>query len=479
MDSSNSTNNKAPFDKNDLDNPVFDWENMKTGIFEKIESEDPDFFEKKRKRRPLVWFWFGLLVLAGACIVLMQISHKNKKSTIANVPVAANLNTRSQGLGSGGFINEQNFKETSSGATIESTPLKPFNNLDENLINKSTKKPGKTSEISTILTDPRESGLSQSLISNAGTINSTPSDFYPKSLVSNLLIDKLNSTIVDKKQAFLVEILPNTFIKPVVFNRTISFKKPASPTIHELSENGVEKNNRLARFAILSGGLMSFSKYTGSSAAIDLRNNNTTPYFGYHFGIDYWKPIGKKDFLLMGMDAQFTYQNIDISTQRTVDTLLKNVLLNITSFAVGGLSSENYGDTLVTATENNRLVKYNAYRSLQTQMGYGRQFGSRKWHFTPFVGFAGKFAFNNNGITVAADKSLLYFDNRKPILRRFQLQAFGGIEIERCLTSKASLLLRYRFDKNLQNSSTEEKMSIFFGHHILSVGASVRLGNSL
>ena len=81
----------------------------------------------------------------------------------------------------------------------------------------------------------------------------------------------------------------------------------------------IETNPITWQLGVSGGALMSFSKYRGDSEAGDLRNANTSPYFGYHYGIDIEATLPTHFTLMLGLNRTVVYQNIDIYTERNIE----------------------------------------------------------------------------------------------------------------------------------------------------------------
>lgn len=67
----------------------FGWENMQPGIYDKIEKAQPDFFQK-RKRRYLIFWLFGFIII-GALAFLLFSNHQLNRPGFLNLRGLGNL----------------------------------------------------------------------------------------------------------------------------------------------------------------------------------------------------------------------------------------------------------------------------------------------------------------------------------------------------------------------------------------------------
>lgn len=450
------------------DGPTFSWEEMQGGIFDKILEEEPGFFEEKPRRRMAIWFWLGAaaLLLGGFGIWqfsgLTGASHTGgEKESTPNCPATAPTET-------------QEIKT----APIANIPndLKD-NNLSKNIDGK------QASRINTNII-PAENNPAFISEKNSGNINGGLFIVEKNSdeTVANKPAQNTEQNTVPTNKSFS-EIPSSLFLKihflEVETNYpslALSVKAEAETGPENNGKNNNDGHQKKGQWAVAAtgGSVISLSKYAGSSTAEILRNNNTSPYFGYQFGVGISAPLSQKSHLFFGANRAVVYQNIDIQTARQVDVLQKNALLHETRYVVGNRVESVHGDTLVTGTERNRLVKYNAFKSIQIHAGYARDFSNKKWTFSPFGGLAAGMVDHQKGYTVADDKSIFPFDKDNPILQRFQFQALAGVNAERKLSDNISLLFQYRFDQQLNNASAESGLTLRPAYHFCSLGIAMQ-----
>lgn len=459
-------NNANASDKNDgkgWDDPAFGWDNMQQGIFEKIVEEDPDFFKEKRMRRVPFWFWFCAAMLVGG----------------------------------GVFLYFQN------GSKVTPKAPKPHSTLNENIASvqpniventgiatpKSNSEATESIASNTISNDEKTSANNQSnrKSTTAKPLNSTA----VKSSAPALFVDEKSAAIVrnddqiaiekerQSPQTLTLSITPLTHlsvldIHPFLFPLAAPIIEP-QPKTPSTEPSETPKPKGQWSLSATGGGLLSNTKYTGSSAAVALRNEHTSPWFGYQYGMALNAPFCPKARLFIGVNRQVAYQNIDIYTERMVRHAQKNALLAIKHNVVAGNSTNSYGDTTVNAIEKNRLVHYNEQKSVQSQVGFAWQITSKRWHFSPFAGCAVGYLTSMEGFTVAADKSIFGFGKAAPILRKFKFLPLAGFNVERDLGKALALTMNYQFQRQINNASKEIGMSYKPVTSFVSLGISMKM----
>lgn len=461
-----STNNRE--EKNNRPNgqewedAAFGWDNMKDGIFENILAEDPQFFEEKRKKRIPIWFWFStaLLLLGG---IGFWLQNANEETTTTEQPITVPVeevpkNNQPVAAASAPdkVFTENNNQPNEANAD---SPINPPNRLDQvNGLSTSGSTQfaafGETTQVEAVDTNAVTNVFSKIEEENPASNEPINETQYLRPNAPSLLAVTLGTLDSDP-------FIPS-LVLPVLAEKQ-----------NAKEEENKEEEKGKWRIAATGGSIFSYAKYSGASAAAALRNDNTSPYFGYEYGLTAAKPLANNNSLLFGLNRQVAYQNIDIYTERQIWTLQKNVLLSITHFAVGGRTSETYGDTIVLDTQKTWLVQYNEFKSVQAEFGFTKNIFLKKWSFSPLVGIATGLVTHQDGRTVAADKSVFEFNADNAIVKRFQFKTWAGVEVGRKLTEQVSLLFRYRFDKQWNNASAEKGLVLRPANHEVSLGVAM------
>ncbi|MEZ4954329.1 MAG: hypothetical protein R2825_12250 [Saprospiraceae bacterium] len=463
MDSTNNREekNNRPHGQ-EWDDAAFGWDNMKDGIFENILAEDPQFFEEKRKKRMPIWFWFsaGLLLLGGLGFWFM---HTNEEPTSPKLPAAVpveELPAKDQPIATATepdkiFVEKNNQPTEANNASPINPSIRPNQINDPSTLGSTQSAAfGKTTQVEAVISNGVPTAFSKIEEEKLASIEPVYETQNLHSDTPSLLALKLEALKVDPSTPSLV-----------------------LPVLVEKNDGSEEGNNEEKkgkwRFAATGGSIFSFAKYAGTSAAAALRNDNTSPYFGYEYGLTAAKPLANNNSLLFGLNRQVAYQNIDIYTERQIWTLQKNVLLSVTHYAVGGRTSEIYGDTIVQDTQKTWLVQYNEFKSVQAEFGFAKNISLKKWSISPLAGIAVGLVTHQDGRTVAADKSVFEFNADNAIVNQFQFKTWAGLEVGRQLTERVSLLLRYRFDKQWNNASAEKDLVLRPSNHEVSLGVAM------
>jgi hypothetical protein len=412
------------------EDPSYAWEQMQGGIFDKIQAQDPDFFKKDRKRRPIWWFWLaglGMLVLGLAFGLGLNQEPADAPPSGKDYPAPAIV------------------------AGAEQLPSKEeiCNDPPEHLTEVEKTAP------SIVSTDSRQaSAAPEKEITERISVPETPlppinkpvftPDFSSVKPLQGIAITGLNS-----KTAFLLPELP----KPG-FN-----KAPASTT----SSSGW-------KVLTYAGLALSPQNYRGTSPIADFRNNNTDHYTGYAIGIKALAPTGKRSFLLMGVEQEFGYQYLDVYIEREVEVLKENALLSVTNYLVGSHSVHVYGDTTVAGLEKTRLAQYNEFVTSRISLGWGMQWENKNWQFRPQIALVGGWLNRASGRTIAEDYAVQEYNNDNPIYSRWQLMSSAGVDVEKQISSRMGLFVGYQFNKQWNNASVESDLTLRPAFHRLSAG---------
>lgn len=456
MDSDKSRDKNSEHQpRQEWEDPAFSWDEMKDGIFGKILDEEPDFFEEKPRRRFIVWFWVGTAVLLLSGLGVWQfagVEPSDSHNPAVNAPVE---------------------KQAPANTPVAKVPHLPIEN---GLPTKEEETTAPTARQSNAPSSADQSEIRPFKVLQENPAESAPSEESPESVA---VVEEEASAFnqlqeVEAPERFEIEVPSHldALWQPLKIESSI----PQLPdAIFAESENGNSDQVRGQwEIAALGGAVLSFSQYQGNSAVVNLRNDHTSAYFGYQFGVDISAPLSEKSYLVFGLNRQVVYQNIDINTVRMVEVLQENTLLHVTHYVVGDRASEVFGDTLVAGIERNRLVNYNEFKSVQAHAGYARDFKKENWLFSPFAGLAVGMIDHQEGLTVAEDKSIFSYNQDNPVLSRFQLNALAGANIERKLAGDLSLVFQYRFNQQWNNASAENGLALRPASHYFSAGVAKR-----
>lgn len=462
---SNEKNRAKNNNQEEWNDPSFSWEEMQEGIFDKILEEEPDFFEEKPRRRIAIWFWFGAAALIFGGLGAWYFMNDKDETIIQpsnNTPTEI-IETKTSPVA------ESNIKEE------KTNTVKPNNLIQTNKLSTSTISLSKKSTVQ------KDASTEKTLFNTKNeTLISSNQITEPEKEENNLSPQLIIDNKIQTPASLSVNI---PFVKlekePLILSTTYPKQENTEENIDGLKDDEEEsqkdKNKKeKGQWAVVATGgtVLSFSKYSGNSNAENLRNDNTSPFFGYQFGVEAFAPLSSKSRITFGVNRAVVYQNIDIQTFRQVQELQENALLHVTHYAVGNRVAEVHGDTLVTGIERNRLVKYNEFKSIRAHAGYMRDFKKENWSFSPFAGMSFGFIDHQDGYTVAQDNSIFAFNNDNPIFNRLQVNSMAGIAVERKIGKSISLLFQYRIDQQWNNASAEDELNLRPANHYLSAGIS-------
>jgi hypothetical protein len=484
-DGGNNINRKQ---SHEWEHSSFAWENIKDGIFEKIETEDPHFFSKERRPKLALWVIAGaaFILLSGAAIWTVTLNHDVGRAhyvgpdqfddfPIVESPLNDSLSSisllKSIEIQSTVTSGREAIKRSSTDITYEENKS-AAHRVEESRLNFTA------SDIKTILTDKPDSysgnktQLVHSKLAADKIQNLNDNQTIPIHIEGLQVIDIADPQAPNSR---LVEFSHITQISMTGF--AVNYPRPSlhqpTPAIFTKHANNL-KNKTIWNVSLQSGAILSFSKYQGTSSVAEIRNDNTSASFGYQYGLVARATMPSTYFLIIDVNRNVTYQNIDVYTERTVDVELEGALLEINHFVVGDRTSFRYGDTTVAGLEQNRIVNYNSLKSINGGIGIGRIIGMNAWTFSPSLGVSFGLMTSTEGYTVAEDKSIIYYNNDNPIHNAFQFRTWVGFEFARQLSDRISLLVGYRFDKQWNNASVEPNLVLRPGYHRLTIGASLK-----
>ena len=432
----------------------YSWEVMQPGIFERIETEAPDFFkEKPAKRRFGFWLFAGVTSFLIISISLTMLFHSD--FTISNkYPTVLK----------------------------ESTP---------NFFKKN--QTAKTSNIETILSlkdkEQQQSNAQRErfIINNQNIITSSSRKQESSAIqkTSTLNLDRSNSQPLPTLKPQSKTIPPNHIKKKymsrvLIEQKTTSIKSGTGPELNlqnvpprNLMHDPSKKQNTNWRLTTSGGAILSFAKYKGDAPAVALRNDHSSAIFGWQYGMRISRSFQNNIGIHIGIDRITTSQSIDITTERPVEVHHENVLLSTTHYIVGNREEKLYGDTTVNGIERNRLVHHNNQRSVMFHSGVSTLFRLKnRIGLRPYAGIALGVLTKSSGKTVLADGTIESYDKSNPKYKKYHQKAILGIDAEFQLSHQFSIIAGYRLDSQLNNSSLESGLTWKPNMHLISFGAS-------
>jgi hypothetical protein len=191
--------------------------------------------------------------------------------------------------------------------------------------------------------------------------------------------------------------------------------------------------------AIFYTGSFSNGRLTGNSPASTLRNASTSAQFGIGAGIRFNKVLNHQ----VGWYLTGTYQNyiqtIDVFTQRRVDFLLRNAVVGVNKYLGSNRSEVVSKDTLVKATENNRLISNHKTNYLSLGGGFTKSLTKGPWSLQALLGANIHYLVHQKGFTIAEDFGIIPAEKLLNGTRNLHLSLNSEICFERSLGIKSAV----------------------------------------
>jgi hypothetical protein len=429
-----SFENNVPGPNEGWKDASYNWEHMQEGIFDKITEEDPNFFAKEKKRKPVIWFWWVL----GVLVPLVALALWTQRSTDTLPAEEIPSGESSPALERGPIA----------------TPTEPENSLDQEatvIVAKQVDLPGskKPVEVLAALEIPERS------------------IYIPLEIVADSLANQKLEVEPRPSEELIAEVpltpLPGQAAMPLATSWPTT-----NPSKVGLSIPASSSPSTLA-VSVIGGASFAGASYKSQDLIADFRNQHSGHYWGTFLGVEAQRSLGKGQLISAGVSQEVGYQYIDYDFSRAVEVLQQNVLLSVTHYVVGERTAYEYGDTLLNGTEYTRLAQYNQFMFTRLHLNYGVEHSLGPWHVQGRVGVVGSWM-NATGRNVTSDLSIITYDRAQPIHRAWQvLGSFGG-QIDRVVTPRWRIFLRYQFDQQLSSGSLENGLTWRPGFHRISVG---------
>lgn len=474
---SNSNNNTDDnSNRKEWENSKFAWDNMQGPIFELIEKEDPSFFEEKRRKRLLpFWLLNGILAIFFVAVIIWTLRDFNSNA-ISLHPTDDRtehvLMDKNNSLGSA--INNNN--------TISSSNDHP---------EAERKQQEKSFGVGKVIAK-RTSRLASKKL-NLGSSSNIASSQIEVPYNEEVSIEKKSSSFISQANASTTDAANLTTANGITTQEEESIfdleylalypielldDRPFFISEDRIVDRDLRTGLSHPKYCLnpYAGALVSFSKYKGDSPAANLRNENTSLWYGWQYGLRVDLPLNTKHAIYFDINRAVSFQDIDISTEREVMIEQQNVLLKSTNYIVGAYQELQYGDTLTTGIERNRLLNENKQESIQLNVGFATQCqfnGSLR--INPFIGFGIGYMNRHSGFTVSEDGAILAFDSKSPIQKSLLLNLQTGFQLGYSLSDRMSISTRYQYGKQFNDTSVESNLHWRPSFHYVSIGTNFYL----
>lgn len=465
--------------KEDNNNPLppeFDWENMKEGIFAKMQAseglQNSQVSPKKSQRKTGIIFLLLALLIAIPYALFERTKSSNNQdlgkpeNIIKNYPQKTNRANSPQ----------------SEMEEIEKTPtLSPINVSKSNAksIRQSEKKTGNDHTLSEILEE--KTSLAR------GTWSKGVRDNGADSAAS-----KNNS------KATLISQYPTmkTFKSYDAIEDYLSFINPSNTKIHEEWDDFAwpslgwgkgavnafdgkftkkHSSNNFSDFLSLEGGLTLWNEaYRGDKPENAQYQRAITSYqiqahYTKYFRVNYFFQSG---FQFQMLESKFQYQN----TIENYPIIIRNTLLRVQNDLISGQYENIYGDLETRVQAQHRVIHYNKTKLFKASFAAGRSWQLNTLQIDLYAGAALNTLVNNNGRMFYQDTIVNYNGTSNAIIRN-QLMVDGilGARLHYPLRNSVNLTAGFQGQRSITNWSKVEGLRLYPWSLGLQFGLSYRL----
>lgn len=383
------------------------WEEMQDGIFTKIEQEDPDFFKRKR-RRNLPWLLLlGLVGISMICFlagVLGTRYWRHAPHPVEKLQYA---------------LTEKSLDQPFEHRRDPATSFSPTRSQQKPGIKHS---PGTSEAYLDVHASKNENSIPRANSEDKAATTTTDPIVTPLGPVPSqqgisemhFLASKAMASLKPDDQPFSERVIPMNLKKKMI-------------------------NESKWSLSLMVIGSYSQAHLPGNSAAGQLRNNATGSLFGAGAGIRWHKEnSGILGWYVSGSFHRWQ-QTIDVFSQRRVDYLQRNAVVGINTYIGSNRSELVYKDTLIKATEQNRLVSHQTVNAIALEGGLSKTFGQHAWNFQTLLGARMSYLFHGKGYTVGEDFGIIPLSQWRHAQNRAYLAMTSDFLVHRKLHNRCSI----------------------------------------
>lgn len=394
-------NNNSQYPEQQQENSPWSWEAMQDGIFQKITDVDPGFFEEKKKRRipPMLWVMLLCCITMGIGFMAYQYSSVNAIATTGP-----------------GYDGKLALEAAANMPVQHRAPAAAWSSVRPRATVPGyiTPEPGSAA-------DSKEpvSIASPKLLTISKGVAEIRLPLEPGAEGSEFHTSEAHASLT------ALSALP---IAMPVTQQSISSVIPGSMVQKYSSGEG-----SVNHLAIFYTGSFSNGHLTGDSPATKLRNATTSARFGMGAGFRFNKEYAQHFGWYFSGVYQKYIQTIDVFTQRRVDYLLRNAVVGVNSYLGSNRSEVIYKDTLVKATESNRLISNHITHYLSAGSGFTKSFSKGPWKVQVLLGAEMQYLMHQRGFTIAEDFGIIPADKLPNGTRSLHFSLSSAMSIERSL----------------------------------------------
>ena len=512
--------------------PELNWEDMKDGIFSKMDSIEKDNLSIQKKKKSKRRFIFFIFLVFSVCLGIFNILNRINNEKIEEAKVVlqefqSNEN-KATSIPSGSPINpsltvfcpesDENHKSdehhgkqsntdgpsgqynlSAVSASAGNQKIQGLNGVNSEIESAISKQPDtKTKRLKTaqkpIFTDQNESrsyfNLQSDLLPKSNNsssdifiqadqnkiiTNEEVSGFDASSTHLSEMVEKQSSSQVGSETSEHEDYTPklNTLSHFVVSQFPFNYEtiKPSTQNMGDSIGSSYKLNN-LSDQLILEGGISFWNREYGSNKPENAEYEKTL--LSLQVQCYYVKQLKKGYFVMAGIQ----YQQLESKFQHNLklqnySITLKDTIIHVLNNSLTGNHSTVRGDVEVPVAAERRIIHFNTSRLLKTSLALGRSWRFHSWQADFYLGGGINVLAHNEGRTLYQGNILDYNGTSNGLFQNiWNYDAIAGGRIQYFVHKNLGITAGFQYQKSLVNWSREQEINSFPSLFGLQIGLS-------
>jgi hypothetical protein len=460
--------------------PELDWDHMKDGIFDKIQSieqeELPESNNKDSEKGTLLFLILFFALMIGLMFIPQNMKEDQTAEAhgVVQIPETDRSKSESNTIEQPATIESTGFSEDSLGEknmkTQEEALPPTFNELESNQDPTKSAIAPMNGDQPRMYQPPQEKNSSHDLMdtdlvgSPQNALNTTKSDSTPSAEAT--------------RPPDMPQIAENQSVIAYVFD-------PISPEKTKISILDIQKIDSVYPPAtqpatspnqlIFEGGVTFWNEGYGSN--MPERAQYETPLPSFQLQGHYMRRLNKNFFVMAGLQYQQLESRFDYSnTIQDYKIILEDTIIQVQNNVLTGEQNIIRGDVEVLVPAERKVIHYNQSKLFRASIGLGKSWRFHSFQTDVYLGGALNSLVHNQGRTFN-DDTLIDYNGASNSLFANQLTVDGilGARLHYFLSPKLGLTTGIQAQKSLMNWSNQDGMNFY----PLSFGLQFGLSYSL
>ncbi len=467
MDDFNSNWKNDQFDQHSELPEGFGWDDMREGIYEKMQTTKP-----KKNNRP--WYWLLLLLLiAGGTGSWFVLDYLNEEKTTINHTTfnqadTKKINTDSENIQSKTKTSPQN-NNLDSVEDIRSQPKQK----QEKTVSKKNK-PSKLTHTNTkklIVKIPQET-INYTAEKNKKT-EENKINISSSRIVNTIQKQEIIKPSNTKSVTVAKEITNDVNTLPAITFELIK-NKPSNLASTSTPEHIKTSNFKKYLSLGIAGGMTNWAALD----ATNINHDHVSGFPGYHLNPSVSLSLSPKHAFQIDYQYSALKELFDYEGTRPIE-VTRNQTVEVVSSLTGNLLYSTERDVTVDGFRRYRELKYNEYKLHALSLGYRfDQIIRKKSSFGGYIGASYLLQLNSKGKRLNDELDVITFDDNNPLFQKSQFGLRFGIHYNYQLNTNINLFSQIITTKYITNweldSSNSATRPLLYG---LQIGLRYRLKN--